>query len=238
MDNGLIPILIIFSLICYPLEMAYLSETSLGKLFCVSLILYYGNQDVIYGLFVCVLVLVYYQVGFLDHILSVERNHLIQESMALMNEAYFAPSSPSSPPSSLEWGSYTTRDPLLRKYEVYGGSPTTMETSLLNRETNAELKAAFRKQNCQGGKLPVRNDLAEHVVFPLSSKERDISTIRFNHEFATCNPCDPRCDFSITRERLAVEEAMQKGKPKDVPIAEDTWFSAFLPFDPFTRFFH
>jgi len=223
---GILPILIIFALVCYPVEMAYLSETSLGKFFCVTLILFYGVADPIYGAFVCALVILYYHFGHLDHVLSVHRNILLQESMAVMNSSF----EHTSAEPFTQFESYTTRDASVFSYEPYATETTHNESILLEKDPKAVLKAAFKKENCKNGRLSVNNELAEHVAFPLSGKS--ISTIKFNSDFAKCNPCDPHCGFSIVEEKLHVEDVLKTPNDSHQSGPFD-WFNDvdFRPFD-------
>jgi len=76
-----LPILILFLFICYPYEFVQISETSLGKLFAVFLIVYYSSVDLVYGIFVCAIVVFYYHVEVSTSIWSIERSRQMQESM-------------------------------------------------------------------------------------------------------------------------------------------------------------
>jgi hypothetical protein len=226
---GLVPIFVIFALVSYPVEMAYLSETSLGKFFCITLIIFYGLANPIYGAFVCALVILYYQVGHLDHILSVNRNMLLQESMELINTT-FEETSAVTPQIAKNLGSYTTRDASVFMYEPYAPILNRNESILLDKDPKAELKAEFRKLNCRKKNIGVNNDLAEHVAFPLSGDR--IATIKFNEDFAKCNPCDPYCGFSIVDEKLRVEDILTY--PQDSKHSSfnfDINWSDFRPFE-------
>jgi hypothetical protein len=232
---SMIPILVIFALVCYPVEMAYLAETSLGKLFCVMLIVYYGVEDPIYGAFVCAMVILYYQIGYLDHVLSVNRNILIQESMATLNSelATDLQASDVTLQKYNQFQSFTTRDASIFAYESSAPILTNDEKVLLDKDPKSELKAEFRKLNCRQGKMGVNNELAEHVVFPLSGNR--VSTIRFNNDFAKCNPCDPHCGFSIVEEKLVVEDALSSPvESKNTSLSNSfDWVNTidFRPFD-------
>lgn len=229
---AIIPIIVIFALVCYPVEIAYLSQTSLGKFFCVTLILFYGLEDPIYGAFVCAMVVLYYQVGYLDHVLSIDRNRLLQESMELMNSNLVndIQTSAVTPQILQNLRSHTTRDASVFMYEPYESSLTKDEAVLLDKDPKAELKAEFKKENCRKGKLGVNNELAEHVAFPLSGNR--ISTIKFNDDFAKCNPCDPYCGFSIVEEKLLVEDILSyPQESKHSSFNFDINWTDFRPFE-------
>jgi len=58
---NLIPVILIAMLILYEENTAYVADTPLGKIIAVLLIVYYTSVDVLYGLFMCALILLYYQ---------------------------------------------------------------------------------------------------------------------------------------------------------------------------------
>ena len=61
-------IIIIFLVICYPLETATFSITPLGKLVSVSLILFYTSINDIYGLITCAIIILYYQSDYVENV--------------------------------------------------------------------------------------------------------------------------------------------------------------------------
>lgn len=78
------PILILFLFICYPYEFVKISETSLGKLFALFLIIYYASVDLVWGILVCAIVILYYHIEFTTSIWSIERSRQMQETMMNM----------------------------------------------------------------------------------------------------------------------------------------------------------
>jgi hypothetical protein len=79
-----LPIFILFFFVCYPYEFVQISETSLGKLFAVFLILYYSSVDLVYGILVCAILVLYYHIEVSTSIWSIERSRIMQESMMNM----------------------------------------------------------------------------------------------------------------------------------------------------------
>jgi len=59
--SNLIPVILISMLILYEKNTAYVANTPLGKLIAVLLIIYYTSIDVLYGLLMCALIVLYYQ---------------------------------------------------------------------------------------------------------------------------------------------------------------------------------
>jgi hypothetical protein len=61
-----LPIIIIVLLVTYTAEIADISHTILGKIVAVSIILFYSSIDRISGLFVCLLIILYYQSDYIE----------------------------------------------------------------------------------------------------------------------------------------------------------------------------
>ncbi len=76
-----LPIFILFLFVCYPYEFVQLSETSLGKFFAIFIIVYYSSVDLVYGILVCAIVVLYYHIEVSTSLWSIERSRIIQESM-------------------------------------------------------------------------------------------------------------------------------------------------------------
>jgi hypothetical protein len=69
---GIIPILLIFSWVYFTKEFEDASQTILGKIVAVTTILLYTSIDKILGLFICLVVIFYYQNLFIDIFLKEE----------------------------------------------------------------------------------------------------------------------------------------------------------------------
>jgi Na+/H+ antiporter NhaC len=61
-----VPIILLFLLVTYTPEFVKFSHSILGKAFAVILILFYVKLDFILGLFVCALVIFYYQTDYVE----------------------------------------------------------------------------------------------------------------------------------------------------------------------------
>lgn len=57
---NLIPVIIIAMMILYGENVSYIAHTPLGKFVAILLIVYYTSMDVLYGLLMCALVILYY----------------------------------------------------------------------------------------------------------------------------------------------------------------------------------
>jgi len=73
-DFALILLICLFAF--YPDRMIPLSHTSLGRLLAVALIVYYTKIDILFGLFICVVVIYYYQLENFGHMLNISEGFL------------------------------------------------------------------------------------------------------------------------------------------------------------------
>jgi hypothetical protein len=84
-----IPIILVYLFVVHPKESVLFSHTSLGKLIAISLILLYGSYKYVYGLFVCVLVIFYYQTNIVSDIVTahfIEKRYGSIEGMEIQTE--------------------------------------------------------------------------------------------------------------------------------------------------------
>ncbi len=72
--SNLIPVILITMLILYEKNTAYIANTPLGKIIAIILIVYYTSIDIIYGLLMCALILLYYQSYYLNEIKPYNEN--------------------------------------------------------------------------------------------------------------------------------------------------------------------
>jgi hypothetical protein len=219
-----VTIIAIFLFACFPYEMIQLSETSLGKLFFVFIIVYYSMTDPIYGIIACCIVIVYYQLDLYKSIIAVHRDTLLSENMMVMQDSI-----------SGNGGMYANMTGILEAYtpgesSVYsyvpfaGGNSNYYETELLRGSKKKELLAIFRKEHCDDKKqlkykgAVVRPEMADHVF----------REIEFPNNSAKCNPCEESCEFSIIEERLTKEEDLRPASSKETEIDWSQFFGHYL----------
>jgi len=180
-----IPIILIFLLISYSKFMAIFSNTILGKLISVSLIIIYTSIDRILGLFVCSLVILYYQMDYVESMLNMDIFNIFNnqsDNVVLSNV---------SSVDIIDSNAYSGHDHL-----YLGGSPYIINEGFSNH------KQAFRQENCEKGVLKyknmdVRNDMAD-LVF---------EKIKFDTD-NNCNVCSDACSFSIIESKLNNENEL------------------------------
>ena len=187
-----LPIIIIFLLVSYTNNFATISNSILGKLFALVVILFYIKQDKFIGLFVCLLTILYYQSDYISYF-----------------DWLNTPITNSPSPSRL---SPKTIDPIFENMETIADSKMSLSDAYplsIHKEgihDNAK-KAEFRKNYCKKGHLilkgqHVSNENSEHI-FP---------EIKQTNDFQKCNLCDNTCDFSFVNKKIDTEEILVKPK--------------------------
>ena len=231
-----VTIITIFMFASFPHEMIELSETSLGKLFFASIIIYYAMIDPVYGIIACAVVIVYYQMDLYNSLIALHKDTLLSENMMVMQDSILqdAISGNGGMYSDVTGLLDTFRSPVLESYtsgdsSVYSYTPVSepknyFESELLRGSRKKELLDAFRKSNCdQKGNLKfkgsnVRPEMADHVF----------REIQFPNTSAKCNPCNESCEFSIIEERMNQEEGLRPISSKDEPIDWNQFFGHYL----------
>lgn len=184
-----LPIIIIFLLVTYSSEMAQWSHTILGKLIAVLLMIFYTRIDILFGLVVTALVILYYQSDYVEGFIpNSEMEAFTLPEMDNDNENDNTPENQVDTPADVSFE-------LLE--DAYPESPTTVITY------DAQVKL-FRQKNCSKGHLVhkgqmVNNEMAEHV-FP--QVEQD--------DFHKCNICDNTCDFNFIDQKIKAQDEVMK----------------------------
>lgn len=220
-----VTIITIFLFACYPYEMIKLSETSLGKLFFIFIVIYYSMVDPVYGIIVCCLVIVYYQLDLYHSLIAIHRDTLLSENMVEMRES-FSQIEENEKEKQQEHvvESYVSGESSIYSYTPVEEPMDYHESELLRGSRKKELLDYFRKTNCdekrrlkyKGG--IVQPEMADHVF----------REIQFPNNSAKCNPCDESCEFSIVEERLTREEGMRPTSSKDEPIDWSQFFGHYI----------
>jgi len=213
-----IPIFIVYLFASYPRDFVLISGSTLGKFVALCIITFYTLVNPMYGVFVCLLILVYYQTDFVEEILNIERGEWMEQQMmemsAVINEngkhREYASANGRTTIADLETENnkltegFQANDPALYSYIPVRSYRSLTEDVLDRKDKKAELMAIFRKDNCENGRLvhrgmDVHPEMSDHVF----------REIKFDNEFHKCNPCDPMCSFSIIEEKIRLEAQLQ-----------------------------
>jgi hypothetical protein len=234
-----IPIVLVYIFLAYTRDAILFSNTILGKCIAISIIVFYTQVSSVYGLFVCMLLLVYYQTDFVEEILNMEHADMIENRLYELNrdilqnwngkrntwsgvndETTIANNVASArsirdilsdTKDSLLEG-FRENDPDRYSYNTYKNAPYIGRTPDVP-DKKTELMNAFRAANCVNGVLQHKG-----ADVPNEMAEHIFSELHFTHDWARCNPCDTNCRFSIIEERMNVEDKMK------TPVSSNDFF--------------
>ena len=186
-----IPIIILFLLLSYPEEFVLFSNLSFGRLIAVVIIIFYSSLDKYLGLFVCGLVILFYQSDYVENMRTITEN-FTELSYSILNN------------SEIPKVSQKIMETKPLKYAEYFGLylDEVPDKKIPVNDAKQDLKDQFVKEYCDGNKLKHKNtsikpEMMQHI-FPQVS-------FNSNH----CNPCDKNCEFSIIESKLILEEKMK-----------------------------
>lgn len=199
-----IPILSLFLLLSYPAIVASYSHSYLGKVVAIFIILFYSSIDKYLGLFVCGMVIFYYQLDYVEGFEMDTDNDVFCEQPEIIDDGIYLSEHVSTKHN------INTSMPLSTRVDKHPDTKVDPEVAVENRinvdnnndGANTELKTQFRSQYCSNNKLKyknatIRNDMAPHVF----------GYLEFNKD--TCNPCLSSCGFSIIESKMNTEEKMK-----------------------------
>jgi hypothetical protein len=228
-----VPIVLLYMFLAYTKDTILFSNTPVGKFIAICIIAYYTNVNILYGVFVCMLILVYYQTDLVEDILHMEHSDFIESRLSEMNaeiqhnlgELQWAkvddeltiaknvthlpksrPPEEESPKSKSLYEGFQSGSPDIYSYR------SSQQSSNGGRipdqpDKKEELMALFRKEHCVNGAL-------EHKGMAINPEmtEHVFREFKPDNEWRRCNPCDSTCSFSIIEERIQTEVAV---KPVD-----------------------
>jgi len=172
------PIIAALSYFFYPCDFEMLSGTILGKCIVVSLIIFYTYQEMMYGLVVCMMAVLFYE-------FALPCYKPFQESFLSESGKQYADHlpKPALKHSSPGFEDHSCDFELNRVQEI---------------QTPLEGQSIFRKEQCATNHvmhkgLVVKNAYLPHL-FP-----------GFEFSGAQCNPCEEKCLFSVQEKKLEDE---------------------------------
>jgi hypothetical protein len=246
----IIPMTIIYIFLAHTRDAILFSDTVLGKCIAVSIIAFYSSISEMYGILVCLLILVYYQSDLVEEILNTERSDEMEMNLVEMNReiqaSYGEPLwarvsdettiaknvaviSAKPAPEKLHEG-FTPGDSSLYSYKP----PTQPIQRFPDKpDKKQELMDIFRKEHCVNGVLlhrgvDVHPEMTEHIFREFKPDG-----------YSRCNPCDTNCSFSIIEERFNTEKSMH-------PVSSNDFFQSNIEYmksvfgestDNFTAYF-
>ena len=213
-----IPIIVIIAMLSYSKEFVNMSNTILGKIFAICIVLFYTSLDKYMGLVLCLLVIVYYQSDFVENMLNTDdtMDKLFENFEASKKEALSNPTQGDKTIQDGDKKQSQLQENMSSLSDVYAEDTqndsdkdeepdkegmTTRKEGMTKQKEGMTTVSDFRKQNCKGKKLlskgsEVKPDMVKHI-FP---------NVEFTNH--TCNVCDDSCNFSIIENRLKTEKEL------------------------------
>ena len=201
-----LPIILLIIYLLFPSEFILQSNTILGKLFSIFIIVIYTSVHYLYGFVVCLFVILYYQSDYIHNVILSENfqpQKPFKESMVSQINQVFTSAS-------------TLEDIVDTKKIENIGIELNKAYSKEKIPIQSESETIFRNQQC--------NEKLELIYKNQIIRNNDIIPNIFpniNFIDKPCNPCDPHCPFVIksslekkerigqsTRGKTSLEEAM------------------------------
>jgi len=192
-----IPIIVLFLVISYFKSIAKFSNTVLGKLLAICIIVFYTFLDKLLGALVCLIVIFYYQSDTVETMLNMDNDFNDFNDLTDSNDLEINQHMTEDHVDTLD--DYLYVDNKKKKEGMVNYESGGNKDILINNE---KMQNEFRKNNCVNGELtnkgvPVNYEMTEHV-FPEVKFRRGV-----------CNPCLKDCEFSIIEQKLALEEKLR-----------------------------
>ena len=212
-----IPIILILLFILYTKSTVELSYTVLGKLLAIFLIVGYTIYDVLYGLVMCMMIILYYQLDYVENMQNINESmdNMLMDNMTMDNMTM-------DNSNQTLFGKPTGNQTMFGKPgDILGDDILShgVDITDMNVEEGMTTYYDFQKNHCHNNQLhykdfPIRNDAVEHV-FP---------EIKFNS--GVCNPCDPNCQISFVNNKIDTETQLVLPKSSNDSIF-DSWKDIF-----------
>ena len=199
----IIPVILILHFALYPQSMVTIAHTYLGRFIAIALIVWYTSVNVLYGLFMCLMVILFYQLDYVESFTSV--SHDVKASKPAVTK--------SRPKNSVkDVGVWNILEENMDSKPEPVGVGVDVNVESFSEYTNVSAGAGvnssaneFRSKNCKNSQLvykefPIKTEMAQHV-FPEIVYEGEI-----------CNLCDPNCAFSVSLNKIKTEEDVVKPK--------------------------
>jgi hypothetical protein len=187
-----IPIFVLFIVISYFKGVAKFSNTVLGKILAICIIIFYTFLDKLLGAVVCLILIFYYQSDVVEGMLNMDNDLNNTSEMEINNHI-----NEDHVDDYLYFDNKKKKEGMMNYSEIYENNGD--KDILINNE---KTQNEFKQNNCVKGELtnkgvPVNYEMTEHV-FP---------ELKFRRGF--CNPCLKDCEFSIIDQKLALEDKLR-----------------------------
>jgi len=180
-----LPIILIFLIVSNNNKLYEFSNTILGKIIAVFIVIYYVSIDTIYGLFVCSLIILFYQSHYKENMdiifYDLENNN---------NDDLNIDDDNNINDDNIIDDDNNINDDNIYLFKSDNDNKKIIKKNIDYKKINESLEDKFRKNNCKNGVLTfkninIKNEMAE-FIFP---------NMKFNNRI--CNPCNNTCQITV-----------------------------------------
>jgi hypothetical protein len=201
-----IPIILVLVYASYKPWFIESSQSILGKVIAVMLILYYTSIDYVYGTLCCVVIIAFYQMNEREGFGLDFGTKSVGDKAEPTNAKPVGDRAEPTNAKPKEGGVKPMGDAKPMVMKPMAMKPMTMKPvgdikpNTIDAFTSA--RDTFIQTKCRDGVLmykdfPVKSEMADHI-YP---------EIQFNTK-SRCNPCDTTCDYSIVEAKIDTETEM------------------------------
>lgn len=201
-----IPIILVLLLSLYTRRFIEVGHSVLGKLFAVVIIMFYTKLNMLYGVFACVIIIMFYQLteGTIVEGMQKSKESQAKKTALVATEAI--------EDDAVEDGTDLpdlpdeTNDETNDVGDTEGFESYQSLYPVINIEDFNTAKEEFIKEKCKNGivmykDMPVKPEMVDHIF----------SEVNFTTK-TKCNPCDRTCSYSIVESKMATEEELSRPK--------------------------
>lgn len=228
-----IPIILVLLLSLYTRRFVEVGHSVLGKLFAVVIIIFYTKLNMLYGVFACVVIILFYQLtegtiveGTIVEGMKKSNKSPAKQAVPPAKQAPLAaaagtatatvPSGQSAPEeeddkdvedgTNLPDDSNDNSNDNSNNVDTEGFEPYKFLYPVINIEDFNAAKEEFIKEKCKNG-------IVMYKDMPVKPEMVDhiFSEVNFTTK-TKCNPCDRTCAYSIVESKMATEEELSRPK--------------------------
>ena len=219
--SEMIPFVLLLLFILYPCNFVLLSNTILGKIIAVIITAFYVFQDVLSGVLIGLIFLCFYQTDMVSNICKSERFDILPLPMMIPEENGPSPANElftdqegtesftgNTITGNTVIGNTITGNTVIRPYQNIN-TPIRSASAINARnriKIQPESETVFKNQHCSKDlEFTYNNQIITHPE-TIQMIYKDLVFL----DGKVCNPCDPTCSFSTSRNPPPVQEIKER----------------------------
>lgn len=194
--SQIITIILIGLAFIYPDEVLMFSYSYLGKFIALLFVIFSTCINVVYGAFLCALLILYYQSDMVEGMVLYESNFTLpvksESNIATQNGEFIENKKKDDKKKDYEILDFIV-DPPDPDFAI------DVENTGLGEDFSYTARDSFRKKHCLNGELKgeIHNKISGKVKHEFA--DAIFPGLEFKYE-NRCNPCDTKCDFKFNEQ--------------------------------------